>query len=466
MNPAAQSLTINSNPSTSALSFTVATSGGSWLSATGTGGTPGSTTVSVNPANMSAGTYKGTVTITAAGASNSPQLIPVTLTITAAASPTIVANPTSLNFAYTSGGSMPASQSIGISSSTSTSFSYTVAATGGTWLTASGGGSSPGNVQVSVNPTGMSAGTYSGTVRITGTGTSNSPMNVPVVLTVSSSSGGGGGAGSLAVRPSQLVFYSDGSDPAPHSILINSSNGSPMTFTAEAFGGSWMAVSTPGGTTPGKVSVSVFTSGLPAGTYSGVVQIKSGNSSANVEIVLVVGSRGGYGGGDGGDAYVQPFTYDPGARNTVAASWQKPASGSSASGQSTAKLLTMSKSTQGPPSALSGALISGVEGTTVTQLGYDLKSGSECTARAPQFVVVTDDNVVHHAGCTQGRFFTTASADWQRVNFDPADASQFTPPLQPGTVAKTVAVVMARVEQNGTAVLSHIRLNGKRVSEQ
>jgi hypothetical protein len=54
----------------------------SWLDLSPTSGTnTGSSTLSVNVAGMSAGTYNDTVTITASGASNTPQTVPVTLTI-------------------------------------------------------------------------------------------------------------------------------------------------------------------------------------------------------------------------------------------------------------------------------------------------------------------------------------------------------------------------------------------------
>ena len=468
LNPAAQSVSIGSSTS-SALTYTTAAAGGSWLSAGAGASTPGSVGVSVTPANMTAGTYHGTVTITASGAANSPQAIPVTLTINSAASPAIVAMPSSLNFAYTTGGTTPAAQSIAVSSGTSNPLSYTVGSTGGTWLSATGGGSSPGSVKVSVAPTGLSAGTYNGSVTITASGASNSPMSVPVVLTVSSTAGGGSGGGSLAVRPSQLVFYSDATDPAPHSITVNST-GSALSFTAEAFGGSWMSVTPSGGTTPGKVKVSVFASGLPAGTYSGVVQIKAGNSTTSVEVVLVVGgsSTGGSSGSgyDGGsDSMLRPFSFDPGATETVSAILQPATSTSSGSG-SPAKSLALSKLSTSPSTAFSGALVSGAEGATLTQLGYDLKAGSECTAQAPQFVVITNDNVVHRAGCTQGRARATNLPGWSRVSFNPADPSQFQPPVVAGTTAKTVALVMAQVKQSGTAVLANLKLNGAEIGGQ
>jgi uncharacterized protein (TIGR03437 family) len=68
------------------------TNGSGWLSATPASGvTPGTVTVSVNPASLAAGTYNGTVTITAS-ATGSPISIPVTLTVQTGPSVTSVAN--------------------------------------------------------------------------------------------------------------------------------------------------------------------------------------------------------------------------------------------------------------------------------------------------------------------------------------------------------------------------------------
>ena len=72
-----------------ALNYTTATSA-TWLLVTpASGSTPGSLSVSVNPGGLAAGTYTGNVTVTAAGASNSPKTVPVSLTVTAAQLPTL-----------------------------------------------------------------------------------------------------------------------------------------------------------------------------------------------------------------------------------------------------------------------------------------------------------------------------------------------------------------------------------------
>jgi uncharacterized protein (TIGR03437 family) len=80
--PAAQPIQItNSGTGTSTLSWTAKASD-SWLSLSDASGTaPSTPSVSVSPAALSAGTYNGSIQISAAGASNSPLSIAVTLTV-------------------------------------------------------------------------------------------------------------------------------------------------------------------------------------------------------------------------------------------------------------------------------------------------------------------------------------------------------------------------------------------------
>jgi uncharacterized protein (TIGR03437 family) len=79
--PGPQAIQISSN--SDAISFSATTTGGSWLVVTpATGTTPGPLSVSINPANLAAATYKGTVVVTSLTAANSPLTIPVTFTLT------------------------------------------------------------------------------------------------------------------------------------------------------------------------------------------------------------------------------------------------------------------------------------------------------------------------------------------------------------------------------------------------
>ncbi len=106
----------------------------------------------------------------------------------AAGSP-ISVSPASLSFSYTTGYAAPPSQTVVIISPGATlTFSAAASTTsGGNWLSVSPASGTVGTtLTISVNPAGLSPGTYNGTVTITPSGTGNSPQTVPVKLSVNS----------------------------------------------------------------------------------------------------------------------------------------------------------------------------------------------------------------------------------------------------------------------------------------
>jgi uncharacterized protein (TIGR03437 family) len=250
-----------------------------WLTVSGstTGQTPGSVTVAVDGSKLSAGTYNGTITVTAPGASNTPLTVPVTLTV---APGTISASPTSLNFSQIAGGTAPAAQSVAVSS-TPGSLPYTVTTTtkdGGTWLSATpASGTTNSNVQVSVNAGNLAPGSYSGTVTITSAGAGGSPLSIPVTFSVTASA-------TLSASPVSVSFsYISGTaNPAAQTVQVTSSgSNSSITVTSKTSdGGTWLAVTPTSGTTPATLSIQVTPSGLAAGNYSGTVTVTSSSSLA------------------------------------------------------------------------------------------------------------------------------------------------------------------------------------------
>ena len=82
--PSAEFVSV-SNTGGGTLSYSVS-SNAPWLNASASGGT---IAVSVNPVGLTANTYQGRISVTAAGASNSPQSISVSLVVTGAAVPTV-----------------------------------------------------------------------------------------------------------------------------------------------------------------------------------------------------------------------------------------------------------------------------------------------------------------------------------------------------------------------------------------
>jgi len=144
---------------------------------------------SVNLTGLDAGTYNTTVTLSATGAT--AKTVPVTLTMTATtAGATIGFSPTSLTFTGTVGGTNPAAKPINISNTGGGTLSWT-ASDNAAWLTLSpASGSNSGALTASVNMTGLAAGTYSGIITVTASGSTNTPQQIPVSITLSATTAG------------------------------------------------------------------------------------------------------------------------------------------------------------------------------------------------------------------------------------------------------------------------------------
>ena len=474
--PAIQNVSITS--SGSALSYTAAastSSGGNWLSATpASSTTPGTESVSVNPAGLAPGTYSGTVTVTASGASNSPLSVPVTLTVTAAA-PNLTATPSSLTFNYQIGGTAPAAQTVSVGS-TGAALSYTVTSTttsGGSWLSATPASSTtPGTETVSVNTTGLAAGTYTGSITVTSSGAANSPQITPVTLVVSMT-------GTLQVRPHRLRFFfhsgrhesDDDWDGLSRTLTITSSGG-PLSYTATAFGGScsWLSVNPSSGTTPGQVTVSVDPYGLARGKYTGQVEVAaSSDNSVTVPVTLTVfGGEEGAGDRENNDLFAAVYTFDPSNTGAVSAEWVYGAGVPESNPKDpTNQGLVLMNNAKGQGQARAGVIVHGASGLTLTALGFDIRKGSLCTANSPQFQVVTDDGVVHTlSGCAAGSNLQSSPAPgWDRLVFDPAQA---TPAIARDSTIKSLALMLddGPDANGGMVVLDNINVNGQFIGKE
>ncbi len=178
-------------------------SGSNWLSlvsssGTATGSTPGNLVLGLasNATQLAAGPYYGIVKITASNALNSPQYVTAVLNLepgTTPPSPQIA--PAGLFFTTATGGSAPTPQQVLINTSSSSAVPFNASANtfgSGTWLSvtpASGNasGQAAGSIAVSVNPTGLAAGIYSGDVNVS-IGTLLQSVNVTFVVQNSGSS--------------------------------------------------------------------------------------------------------------------------------------------------------------------------------------------------------------------------------------------------------------------------------------
>ena len=454
--PAAQSVSVTSTGS--GLNFTVTTNQ-SWLAATpASGTTPGTLSVAVNPMGLTAGTYTGTVSVAATGAGNSPQTVAVTLTVTSA-TPNLTLSPTTLSYTYQIGGTTPAAQSVSVTS-TGSALNFAVT-TNQSWLTATpASGTTPGTLSVAVNPTGLTAGTYTGTVSVAATGAGNSPQTVAVTLTVSNA-----GSGSLVAKPTTLSFNSgrDSEDGQLSKYMRVISTGAPLQFTAEALGGSWLSVSPSAGTTPARLKVTVFTDGLHRGRYTGQIHLTApGASSLDVPIILVV-----VGSHDGADSIsAATYTFDPAETGAVASTWVYGAGVPGDVTDPTNQGLVLTNNASASSQARAGVILSTVEGLTLSELGFDLRQGSLCSAHGPRFAVVTNDGVEHTiGGCNAASAQSAPAQGWKRFRFDPAQAS---PAIAPSSTVKSIALTLDDGPDagGGMVVLDNINVNGTFVGRE
>ncbi|MSV28382.1 MAG: hypothetical protein EXQ52_06505 [Bryobacterales bacterium] len=198
--PAAQSVTVSGGSAVfpfTAVAAVATPSGGGWLSVSPNGGsTPLGLRVSVNPAGLPIGSYTGAVTVAAPSAANGAITVTVALTVRAPAV-SLTVSPAALAFVYTVGSTLPANQSLTVSSSGSfLSFTASVragatpsAATGGTWLrvtpaTSLSFAAFPSTLTASVNPADLYPGLYQGTITITSSAAAVATQIFPVTLTI------------------------------------------------------------------------------------------------------------------------------------------------------------------------------------------------------------------------------------------------------------------------------------------
>ena len=271
-----------------AINYTVsAVSKGNWLTAAAnTGTTPGSVKITANPAGLTAGTYTGTIILASPDAANASQAIDVSFTVTAATLPAMNVEPSTLSFTSHTGEVTQPSQTIAISGGAA--FHYTASTASASWLkTTPVSGSSPGAMNISVSPSGLAPGEYTGAVTVSADGVTNSPQAVFVTLTVSSKP-----VPKLAVSPASMSFTAPAGGKAPAGQTIAMiSTGSALGFKVTTGGTTWLSATPGDGQTPGSITVSVNPAGLAVGTYNSSVSIAAsdaGNSPRVVPITLVV----------------------------------------------------------------------------------------------------------------------------------------------------------------------------------
>lgn len=289
--PLPQMISLSSTDATTALNFTATVStvpaGMTWLSVDpGTGATPATLNVNVNPGSLPPGTYLASINLTSTTPGVLPQSIPVVFTLAAA---TLSSSAPSLTFSMPAGGSNPASQTIDLTGvPAGATINVLAGATGANFLTVQTAGST---LTVSVDGSQLTQGTYQGVVTVLVPGVVNSPLYVPVTLII-------GPPAVFTSLPAALTFsYSQGGSlPPPQTLLVSGATAPTVPFTALAAappgstsGFVFVSVTPAGGTTPASLLVSLnpsAVSGLAPGSYTNFVNVVS-SAAGDTQSILV-----------------------------------------------------------------------------------------------------------------------------------------------------------------------------------
>ena len=270
--PASQTVSVSSSSDSVAGTNFTAASGCSFATVSPTSGaTPATLTISVN-AGLAANTYTCPITIGGATASNSPQ---VTVKLTVSSPPAVT--PSTLLFTAKQGSTTPIARTISLSGpDTPVAFTAAVSTnTGGNWLSLdTSSGSTPANISVRADPSGLTQPTYTGAVTVTFAG-GQQPVTVNAILSIS--------AVILTPAPNSLQFrFQQGSTPPPQVISLITNDGSTPPFTYTSTGP--ITVTTVAGTRNLSVAVN---SGLPQGSPPASIALNTTGASPATQTIPV-----------------------------------------------------------------------------------------------------------------------------------------------------------------------------------
>ncbi|MBC8165848.1 MAG: putative Ig domain-containing protein [Bryobacteraceae bacterium] len=254
--PATQQIRIT-NPSSIPLTVAVNATGGPWLAIDSQGGRvtasePLNVTLTVDPARLSAGTFKGSITAFATGAGNLvlADQLDVVATVTRQQR-IILLSQTGLTFRAIAGGGAPLPHSVSILNTGTGAMNWTATVgtlSGGSWLKI---GNPSGTVQtpyldtselgISADISGLQPGEYYARIDIKAPGADNSPQTITAILNVLAA----GTALGPEVRPTGVVFVGGpGLLPGSKKILVGNTSLSSIAYVSNSQtfdGNTWLS---------------------------------------------------------------------------------------------------------------------------------------------------------------------------------------------------------------------------------
>ncbi|MBZ5625266.1 MAG: hypothetical protein LAQ69_42180 [Acidobacteriia bacterium] len=294
--------TLLSGVASAGLSFSATASGINGLDVTPkTGILPQTLQVTLDPSNLSPGSYTGTVTITAPGSVPPTRTVTVTLQVGQPDVPNFRTDTASISVSVPQGALASTSQ-INVYNSGGGALAFAVAAkanNGGNWLkvTPPGGTASAAigvALTVQMDPSQLAPGTYTGSIVLTASGTSNLSTTIPVSVAVTKRHN------VLVISQTGLSFHAvaGGGQPLNQTFGVLDIGQGSMDWTAQASApdGSairWLSLTpTSGHVTQAYLDVSLATvsvdqSSLAPGEYYGQIQVRSSGADNSPQTMTV-----------------------------------------------------------------------------------------------------------------------------------------------------------------------------------
>ncbi|MGH9665563.1 MAG: BACON domain-containing protein, partial [Bryobacteraceae bacterium] len=223
------------------------------------------------------------------GTATTPLAVPVSLTVSP--NPSLNIASTALTFYYQTATSLPAAQTVAMTSSGS-QLNFNVSSTtqkGGSWLVVSptGGLTTPQTLTVAIasGAASLPADTYTGTISVSAAGASNPSQTISVTLVVSATP-------LLVVSgPLSTFAYQTGAGNPPNQTLQLTTTSTAASYTANiAFtaGQNWLTVGPASGSAsaaaPQTLTFSVNPAGLAPGDYTATVTISSKDTTNTISL--------------------------------------------------------------------------------------------------------------------------------------------------------------------------------------
>ncbi len=203
----------------------------------------------------------------------------------------LTATPGTVSLTAAYGSISPVSSTVVLTSTSGSALAfnaYAVMTSGSGWLQVSPStGTAPGTLVVYGYPSGLTYGTFSGTVYVT---TAYGQLSIPVTFYVGTSSATG-----LSVSPTALTFTGQsGGTIASQQLYVSSTTGYTTYFTTNVSTSNWLTISPSNGYTPLTLTVTASAAGLAAGSYTNYIYViaSDGTSQQTIPVTLTVTSSG------------------------------------------------------------------------------------------------------------------------------------------------------------------------------